>query len=128
MRSLLARLPIRARLALAFAGVMALVLIATGSFLYLRLSDELDASVDQGLRSRAGDVAALLRRSDFTLAQARPDTRLEDESLTQVLDRSGRVADAPPSLRAAPLLSPAEARRALRGTIVVEHDELPNGE
>jgi signal transduction histidine kinase len=128
MRSLLARLPIRVRLALAFAGVMALVLVATGLFLYLRLSSELNASVDQGLRSRASDISTLVRRSDFTLAEASPRGRLEDESFAQVLDASGGVVDAPPALRGRALLSRAELDRARRGTIVVEKDEVDGGE
>ena len=125
---MLARVPIRIRLALAFAGVMAVVLLATGLFLYFRLSSELNASVDQGLRSRASDVTTLIRDENFTLARAGSRGRLEDESVTQVLDASGRVVDAPPSLRGRPLLTLAETDRALRGTVIVEKDRLPTDE
>ena len=53
----LSRLSIRLRVTLAFAAVMALVLGATGVFVYLA-SAELDTTINAGLRSRAGDVAA----------------------------------------------------------------------
>ena len=42
-----------------------------------------------------------------------------------MLDAGGRVVDASPALRETPLVSRAEVRRALRGTIVVEHAETP---
>jgi hypothetical protein len=57
----LAQLPVRLRLTLAFAVVMAALLPATGLFLYLRLGSALDRTIDQSLRSRADDVAALAR-------------------------------------------------------------------
>ena len=56
------RLPIRLKLTLAFAGVMAMVLAATGLLVYLRLDSELDATLDNGLRSRASDVGTLVRQ------------------------------------------------------------------
>jgi CHASE3 domain sensor protein len=43
------RLPIRARLTAAFALAMVLVLTLAGLFVYLRLKDDLDESVDAGL-------------------------------------------------------------------------------
>lgn len=47
------RLSVRIRVTLASAGVMAVVLMATGLFLYLRLGAELDTAIEQSLRSRA---------------------------------------------------------------------------
>src|SRR3972149_2864916 len=58
-----ARLPIRARLTLAFAAAMAAVLTATGAFVYLRLGRSLDEALNQGLSARADDVAALARHA-----------------------------------------------------------------
>ena len=58
------RIPIRIRLTLAFTGVMAVVLIATGLFVYLRLRADVDQTVDQGLRTRAGDIGALVQQED----------------------------------------------------------------
>ena len=45
----MSRLPIRVRLTLAFALAMAVVLAATGAFLYMRLQSSLDEAIDQGL-------------------------------------------------------------------------------
>jgi hypothetical protein len=58
------------RLALAFAGVMAVVLTATGLFLYLQLRSDLDHAINQGLRSRAGDISVLVQQADTGLRDA----------------------------------------------------------
>lgn len=122
----LARVPTRLRVTLAFTAVMALLLAGMGLFLYLRLASTLDRTVDRGLRSRAGDVMALVEQADSGLAQAgRSPLTEQGEGLAQVLDTRGKVVDAPPPLRRRPLLTPAEVRRATRGTIVVEHARSP---
>src|SRR5438270_12390362 len=59
---LMSRLPIRIRLTLAFTLVIAGLLAATGLFLYLRLGSALGRALDQGLRTRAADVAALVQQ------------------------------------------------------------------
>src|SRR5215510_14028957 len=58
----LARLPGRLRLALALAGLVAILLGATGVFVYLQLGAQLDDTIDQGLRTRANDLTALVQR------------------------------------------------------------------
>src|SRR4051794_22664933 len=104
----LGRLPVRVRVTLAFAGVMAVVLLATGLFVYLRLASDLDATIDQGLRSRASDVAALVARSGGDLsAPGRPALVEPGEDLAQVLDESGRVVGTTLPLSGVPLLSAA---------------------
>jgi two-component system OmpR family sensor kinase len=126
----LSRLPVRVRVTLAFAGVMAVVLAATGLFVYLRLASELDATIDQGLRSRAGDVAALIEHTDTALAASgRLPLTERGENLAQVLDAGGRVVDATLAVKRDPLLSAAERRRALRSTLTVDRARLtPGGE
>jgi len=122
LRALTARLPIRVRVTLAFTAVMAVVLGATGLFVYLRLGAELDATVDRGLRSRAGDVTALIEQADTGLAESgRSPLTEQGENLAQILDASGRVIDAPIALGDRPLLASGEVRRARAGTILVEH-------
>ena len=54
----MSRLPIRARLTLAFAAATALVLFAAAAFVYAQLRADLDESVDSALASRAVAVAA----------------------------------------------------------------------
>ena len=125
--ALAARTPVRVRVALAFAAVMALLLIATGLFLYFRLGSTLQATVDDGLSSRADDVAALVR-------QAGPDRlggangsllAARGEDLAQVLDARGRVLDAPPVLRDRALIAPATVRRARRGPVYADIGATP---
>src|SRR4051794_29888501 len=64
---LIRRLPIRVKVTLAFAGVMAVVLALIGVLLYLQFRAHLDDTLNQGLRSRAGDVSALIQRSGSAL-------------------------------------------------------------
>lgn len=51
------RVPIRLRLTLPFAAAMAIVLAATGAFIYLRVGHELLASVDTNLSGQARETA-----------------------------------------------------------------------
>ena len=121
----MSRLPIRIRLTLAFSGVMAVVLVAVGAFLYLRLERDLEASIDQGLRSRGGDVAALVREAGPGSTDAGRATLIEqEESFAQVLEADGRVVDGTPQLRGRPLLTAAEVAEAQEGTLFLERANL----
>ena len=123
----MSRIPIRIRITLVFALVMAIVLGAVGLFLYLELEARLDESIDNGLRSRAGDVAALVREASAPGLRGSSETALieSDESLAQVVTASGRVVDATPQLGDQPVLSRAEVERALAGPALFEHDSAP---
>ena len=123
------RLPIRLKLTLAFALVMALALSATGLFIYLRLGNDLDATLNQGLRSRAADVQALVRQADSGLAQAgRSPLTDEGESFAQILDPSGEIVDASTPVRGRPLLDARELARARSQTFLVSRDAAPGVE
>jgi len=89
-----------------------LALIATG--LYLRFESQLDETINQGLRARAGDVARLADRPAGALGDARRRLVDRDESFAQILELDGTVYDASPSLRGRPLLTAAEVRDAAR--------------
>ena len=110
------------KVTLAFAGVMALVLALVAVVLYLRFEEQIDDTFDQGLRSRAGDVSALLqRRPPQGLADPGRSVLVErGESFAQILDDRGRVLDANPTLRGSPLLTPQQVRRASTRTLIVE--------
>jgi signal transduction histidine kinase len=97
--------PIRLRLTLAFTAVMAVVLAATGLFLYTRLESALDRTINQGLRSRAAVVTALAQQSDTGLREANQPGL--GGGLAQVLDRRGTVIDSTPGLARRPLVSPS---------------------
>ena len=78
------RLPIRARLTLAFAVAMAVVLAATGALVYLGLRSALDEAINDTLQSRVEDL----------VAGESPEAN-SDESWAQVIDGSGRVVAEP---------------------------------
>jgi heavy metal sensor kinase len=123
----LKRLPIKLKLTLAFAGIMALVLLATGLFLHLRLGVELDRSIDQGLRSRADQISALIRNSDSSKLGASGGTRLSEreERFAQILDSRGTLLDSSSQITDAPVLSNSELARARTRTLFVNHGSLP---
>ena len=88
------RVPIRLRVTLAFAGVMAIVFAAVGLFLYLRLESQLDESLETALRSRATEVSALTRDAGGQLSGSDSDPLVEqDESFAQILTPDGRLVD-----------------------------------
>jgi two-component system, OmpR family, sensor kinase len=116
----MSRLPLRIRLTLAFAVVMAALLAVTGAYLYVRLQGTLDEQIDHSLRARVDDVAALVRRSDSGLGD-RGRLAEGDESFAQVLDADGAVRDATPPLGERPLLTRRQLSEAWQGTISVDH-------
>jgi signal transduction histidine kinase len=104
---------------------MALVLGATGVFIYLRYSSELNRTIDAGLQSRAADVASLVRDSDSGL---RPSQGLVEgsDSFAVVLNAGGGVEDS--SLPAgAHFRFPANRLdEAQRGSVFVEGAAVPS--
>lgn len=120
------RLPIRARLTVAFALAMAAMLAATGAFLYARLGSSLNETINESLQARAADVGALVARGDADLSGLRGRALGDpDESVTQVLDRSGGIVYATPELRGRPLLDVDERERAGRGALSLERAHVP---
>lgn len=113
-------LPIRVRLTLAFTAVMALVLAATGLFVYFRLDSTLRDATDDALRSRAADVSALVRREGGGLDARDGDLVEREESFTQVLGENGRLLDAAPSSLDRPLLSRDDLARAREKSLFVD--------
>ena len=114
----MSRVSLRLRLTLAFVLAMALLLAAAGTFLYVRLGSALDEQIDSALRTRADDVAALVRAGSPLGGSRLAES---DESFAQVLGPGGDVQDATRGLGTSPLLTAAELDRARRETIVVEH-------
>ncbi len=115
MASTWARTPLRIKLALAFTGVMAILLAAASVALSVLSAANLDRAIDDGLEARAGDAAALVREG----ARA---GRLSGsgEALAQVLGSRGEVLDTTPGAGEAPLLSDAELRRVRTGPEVLD--------
>jgi signal transduction histidine kinase len=111
---------------LAFVAVMALVLGVTGTFVYVRFGSELDATINAGLRSRATDVAALVRAAGQGPRTAGRGALVgRTESFAEVLDPSGRVLDSTRSVGEHVLLGPRELRRARQGPVFLDRGPLP---
>jgi two-component system OmpR family sensor kinase len=105
----MSRLPVRIRLTLAFAGLMAVVLAATGVYVYLRFESDLDASLDGTLRSR---TAELTRVADDKAARRLTGGQ---ETFAQVLGPGdGRG-----------VLTPAQLARARRRPLLIERTRVP---
>lgn len=111
------RLPIRIRVTLAFAAAMAVLLAGLSGFLVLRLQSQLDETIQQGLETRASDLAALASTPQAPRRTALPD---EDVSVFQVLDARGRVIGGAPGAPSAPLLTPAQLASARRDSLQVD--------
>jgi signal transduction histidine kinase len=109
---------------------MALVLVATGLFLSLRFRTDLDHTLDQGLRSRAVDVSALVQQADTGLQESAGTRGSEPGAdFAQVLDaHSGAVVDATAGLEHRPLLAGAELRKAAGRAVLLERASAPTAE
>lgn len=118
------RLPIRLRITLAFAGVMALLLTLLGSLLYLRFTAQLNAGIDQGLRSRADAVIALVEESDGGLAESTSVLAEQEESFAQILTPSGQIFDSTTQLGDLAVLDRADLEQATRGSLFLEDSAL----
>ena len=104
----MSRVPIRIRLTAAFALAMVLVLAAAGTFVYLRLSEDLNESVDAALQARAGAVLA----SGSAAAGAPGDP---EEGFALLVSPDGRARG----------LRGGELRRAAAGEEVMVERDVP---
>jgi signal transduction histidine kinase len=105
---------------------MAMVLGGVGLFVFLRFRAELDSTIDAGLRSRAGDVAALVREADAGLREGRGGKLVgRTESFAEVLGADGTVLDSSTAVGNEVLLRPAELAAALRAPLIVNRGPLP---
>ena len=121
------RLPIRLRVAAAFAVAMAVVLVLSGAILYVRLGSHLSLALDRQLRLRANDLAVLVSRPGTPLAAEHRSRFVETgETYAQVLDRRGRVLDGDRATRRhSPCSAADEVRRALVGELFTNRGSVP---
>ena len=110
------RVPIRLRVTLAFAVVMAVVLTALGYFIYARFDTELSEQIDQSLRTHGDDIASLVAHRDLGRSV---ELLGREESFAQVLTPDGRIYATTPQLGNNSQLTPAEAARAAQGSFIV---------
>jgi len=101
------------------------VLTATGLFLYMQLRSDLDHAINQGLRSRAGDISALVQQADTGLRDAATTPSAGPAAgFAQIIDAGGRVFDATPGLRGQALLTGAELQAARRASTSVDRRQV----
>jgi len=117
------RLPIRLRLTLVFAVIMAVVLLLAGWLVYARVSTNLDNALDEQLRSRAQDVSALVRR-EGSLKSTHGTLIERGETFAELLNMNGSVIDATSLVGRKPLLPP-ELARTLRGPVFINRSSVP---
>jgi two-component system OmpR family sensor kinase len=118
------RLPIRLRLTIAFAGVLAAVLGAAGVILYTELRRDLDDTIDRQLRQRSADFAVLL--GDERDPRAVPAGG--GEPLAQVYEPTGRLIASTRQVAAARLALVSEVRQSGRASVLVERRSSPAGD
>lgn len=112
------RIPLRRRLAAAFAVATAVVLAVLGLFLHSRLRSQLDATLQSGLEQRAGDLLPAARGGADGLG--RGGLVRSGDGLAQVIDpTSNQVLIATPGLGRGSLLTAPEARAAVRRPVRV---------
>jgi two-component system, OmpR family, sensor kinase len=112
----MSRIPIRLRVALAFALVSAVVLAALGYFVYSRFDSELSEQIDQSLRTHGDDISSLVAGGDL---ERSAKLLGREESFAQVLTADGRIYATTPQLGARPQLTSDEAARAAQASFIV---------
>jgi heavy metal sensor kinase len=117
------RLPIRLRLTIAFAGVLTVVLGASGVVLYTEFERDLDEVIDRDLNARAADMAALVSQGGD------PQRALEEsgERLAQIYRPGGRLLASTAAFSGTRALSVPQARQAARQALQIDRAETPIG-
>lgn len=117
---MLRSVPIRARLVVGFAIVMAAVLSATGIFVYERTQSDLDRQIARELSARLAGVIAILRDDGDDLGDPRflPLSRVDAEGIVQALGPSGDVLEETATqLGGIPVVSPDEVEALVSGEL-----------
>ena len=113
-RRRMSRVPIRVRLAALVALAMMLVLAGVGLFVYLRVADDLDESLDTTLEARAAAVAASGRAAAGSPGDAEDGFALLLAADGRVLERTGGAEGA--------VLTRAELARAASDDVEAERE------
>jgi heavy metal sensor kinase len=112
----ISRLPLRLRLTLAFAAVMAAVVGGFGAFLYLRLASELDRALDLEVASKLDQLELVAREEAADLGKPGEEELAErGELYDQFLTPVGRPVDASPLVRRVALIDRDGLARLRRG-------------
>jgi heavy metal sensor kinase len=120
-------MPIRTRLTLISAGMMAIVLVALAAFLYAQLDASLRATVDAGLRSRAGLLLDRIHEGGDVSTGALVEG---DEAFAQVLAPDGSLIGTSAGVTE-PILTPeqveivSDALEFSEASVVTDEEAVP---
>jgi two-component system, OmpR family, sensor kinase len=117
------RLPIRLRLTIAFAGVLSVVLGASGVVLYSEFERDLAEVIDRDLNARAADMAALVAQG----GDPQRALQASGERLAQIYRPGGRVLASTAALSATRALSVPQVRQAARRPMETDRAATPVG-
>ncbi|HEX8855521.1 MAG TPA: ATP-binding protein [Thermoleophilaceae bacterium] len=113
------RLPIQLRLTAWYVGLLALVIVALGAFVAVRLRADLTADTDHSLRSSAAQIRSSYERAGtagFTARSATVLRVLPGDSGAQLVTADGALARVlGPDVPRSALITAAEARAAMAG-------------
>ncbi len=111
-------LPIRVRLTLPFAVVMALVLVATGAFVYVRVGGALLTSVDQTLGAQFAEASSRVQDGEPLVDRDAADVA----PVEQLVTSSGQIVSSTP-VSLPPVLDPSRRAQVIAGRTVRESSD-----
>jgi two-component system, OmpR family, sensor kinase len=104
--------------------VVAVVLAGTGFFVYLQFQHEVGNTIDAGLRSRADELAAVVRQEASSSEAGNHHLVGRTDSFAEVLDPSGEVIDSSSTIGNEDLLDADQLRAAAAGPVFVDRGAL----
>jgi len=122
--TVLERIPFRFRLALIFSLGTAVVLVVLASFVYKQVSDDLLATIDTGLLSRAELIEKAINEQQAGVVNDGSNLIDSDEAFAQVLDSSGQLVDSSSAVSGAPLVTPTQLHAQNSSRFLIE--SIPN--
>ena len=105
--------------------MIAVVLAATGFFVYSQFRHEAKTTVDSGLRSRADELTVVLRQTDSGATTAPLHLVGSSGGFSEVLEPDGRVIASSPGVGDVNLLGPQELGRAVGESVYLDRGPLP---
>jgi two-component system, OmpR family, sensor kinase len=117
-------LSIKVRLTVWYFALLALILTAFGTFVFLRLRSDLVHAVDQSLQSRAAQITLGYQQGDQNfqdVSDASLRGLVPNETAAQRLSPTGILLDATgdPAITGRPMITPRETAAAVRGQPVL---------
>lgn len=104
---------------------MAIVLVLVGVYVYLRVGSDLSSSLDDGLRTRADDLASQIQRAGPDhVGLGGPRAEGGEDILSEVIGPDGTVVASSEALNATSALSPSQLAAAREGVVFVDADAV----